>query len=261
MPLKKISETYAHAQFQRLLWFLYAVYPGLKFGRMFQLPLCSVYVVCLLFSQKRKRWRLRSRARDWRGRGPSYVTQPINITVRMRICAFGVTSTRSAHSVYHEGTICHNEGHVSTPARYQLLVPDSPRATSGRNEYWQPAQPIKRMRSSPRFALQCFTFSWSFIHVFLIFVYNITDSFSLTQCVSEAPALLVLHLSLTWFLYHKSHYSSLAWCFLLSDNRGIQISISISGKNPLTTSPRKIWLYNQADFESANNTPKYWLVI
>ena len=44
------------AQFlQRLLWFLYAVYhffAGLKFGRMFQLPLCSVYVVCLaLFSQ------------------------------------------------------------------------------------------------------------------------------------------------------------------------------------------------------------------
>ena len=41
--------------FQRLSWFLYAVchfFDALKFDRMFQLPLCFVYVACLaLFSQ------------------------------------------------------------------------------------------------------------------------------------------------------------------------------------------------------------------
>ena len=38
-----------------------------------------------------------------------------------------------------------------------------------------------------------------------------------------------------------------------SDHCGIQISISTSGKNPLTTAPRNIWLYDEAAFESANN--------
>jgi hypothetical protein len=69
---------------------------------------------------------------------------------------------------------------------------------------------------------------------------NITHSFSLTQCVSEATHTIPTGSSSCVVIPH-------------SDHRGIQISISISGKNPLTTVPRKIWLYNQAHFELANN--------
>ena len=95
-------------------------------------------------------------------------------------------------------------------------------------------------------------------HPLLSNLYDLLDCFSLVQVVPEpthtSPAGTTSLIDLALI----SNSSMLSSCAVVpplgrSNHKGVQLSLKWRTSNPRRTKPRKVWRYNQADFEPANS--------
>ena len=93
---------------------------------------------------------------------------------------------------------------------------------------------------------------------FQIYVILILHSFFLTQAVQEDTHTSPQGSTSLIDLALVSEISLLSSCCVIpplatSDHNGIQCSLKWKASNPLKASARKVWRYNLADFDTANN--------
>ena len=95
-------------------------------------------------------------------------------------------------------------------------------------------------------------------HPLLSNLCDLLDCFSLVQVVSEPTYTSPTGTTSLIDLVLISNSSMLSSCAVVpplgtSDHKGVQLSLKWRTSNPRRTKPRKVWRYNQADFESANS--------